>query len=240
MKRIVVPTESGSDWQRLLAKPALHWKPGRSAMSSAACWEAANGRLPVELQASLEGATDPDLANLELLLAVPEWEVELPGGVTNSHTDVLALARNERGLVAIAVEAKVDEAFGPTLGEKRAAASDGQKARLKHLHEELGLNEELPDSIRYQLLHRTVSAIGTARQFHAHVAVMLVQSFSSAGRWREDFESFSKALGAGTASDSVVEVPDHQAPRLFLGWCAGDQRFCAMDLRVSVEQSAEH
>jgi hypothetical protein len=234
MKRIVVPTESGADWKRLLAKPDLHWKPGKSAMSAAARWEAANSRLPVELSASLEASMDPDLVNLELLLAVPEWEVELPGGVTSSHTDVLALARNERGLVAVAVEAKVDEAFGPTLGETRAGSSDGQRARLKYLHEALRLKDALPDSMRYQLLHRTVSAIETAQQFHAHVAVMLVQSFSPVGRWREDFDAFCRALGGVPKPDAVVEVPGHQVPRLFVGWCGGGQQFSATDLRVAV------
>jgi hypothetical protein len=34
MKRVFVPTQSGSDWQRLLAKPKLHWKKGRSAMTT--------------------------------------------------------------------------------------------------------------------------------------------------------------------------------------------------------------
>jgi hypothetical protein len=38
----------------------------------------------------------------------------LPGGQTNSYTDVLALARNDRGLCVLAVEAKVDEDFGLT------------------------------------------------------------------------------------------------------------------------------
>lgn len=234
MKRIFVPTESGADWKRLLAKPELHWKPGKSAMSAAACWETAGSRLPSEIIASLEASLDPALVNLELLLAVPEWEVALPGGPTTSHTDVLALARNDRGLVVVAVEAKVDEEFGPTLGEKRAAPSDGQSVRLKYLHDVLRLAEPLPDSIRYQLLHRTVSAIRTAEQFHAHAAVMLVQSFSPAGRWREDFDWFCRALGALPRSDSVVEIANHQAPRLFLGWCAGDQQFRAMDLRVAV------
>src|SRR5207249_12021080 len=109
MKRIVVPTKSGAEWKRLLAKPDLHWKPGKSAMSAAASWEAAGDRFPGELSAALEASNDRDLANLELLLAVPEWEVELPGGLTTSHTDVMALARNDRGLVAVAIEAKVDE-----------------------------------------------------------------------------------------------------------------------------------
>src|SRR5262249_4271963 len=162
----------------LLAKPELHWKPGKSAMSAAASWEASGDRFPSELSASLDASGDPDVANLTLLLAIPEWEVALPGGATTSHTDVLALARNDRGLVAVAVEAKVDEEFGPTLGEKRAAVSAGQAVRLTYLDEVLQLPHSLPDSVRYQLLHRTASAILTARQFHAHVAVMLVQSFS--------------------------------------------------------------
>jgi len=36
LKRIFVPTRTGSEWQRLLAKPLLHWKKGKSAMTAAA------------------------------------------------------------------------------------------------------------------------------------------------------------------------------------------------------------
>jgi hypothetical protein len=70
--------------------------------------------------------------------------------------------------------------------------------------------------------------------FHAHVAVMLVHSFSPVGRWREDFDMFCRALGAAVKSDSASEVPGHRAPRLFVGWCAGDQCFRATDLRAKV------
>ena len=79
MKRIFVPTVSGSDWQRLLANPDLHWALGKSAMSAAASWENAATRLPPEITKSLEAANEPDLADLELLVAVPEWQVSLPG-----------------------------------------------------------------------------------------------------------------------------------------------------------------
>ena len=233
MKRIVVPTETGADWKRLLAKPDLHWKPGKSAMSAAACWEAAGNRLPPEVSAALTASRDPDLASLELLLAVPEWKTALPGGKTASHTDVLALTRNDRGLVAVAVEAKADEVFGPTLREKRRAPSCGQAKRLDYLHQVLQLDNPLPDAVRYQLIHRTASAILAARLFHARTAVMLVQSFSPVGHWREDFEAFSQALGASPVSDSVVAVSRHQAPRLFVGWCTGHQRFCEVDLRTA-------
>lgn len=69
-------------------------------MSAAASWEAAHDRLPPEIQACLESSGEAQLRSLELLLAVPEWEVPLPGGETSSHTDVLAVARNDVALCA--------------------------------------------------------------------------------------------------------------------------------------------
>jgi Domain of unknown function (DUF6946) len=59
----------------------------------------------------------------------------------------------------------------------------------------LGLRQ-IDDGIRYQLLHRTASAILTARAFHAHVAVMVVQSFGTKDAVREDFDAFCKVLDA--------------------------------------------
>jgi len=118
VKRIFVPTETGTDWQRLLGKPKLHWKKGRSAMSAAACWEESQPQLPAEIIQVLEDSKDQSVSNLELLVAIPEWEVELPGGDTASQTDILAITRNEFGLVILGVEAKVDEPFGPTLQER--------------------------------------------------------------------------------------------------------------------------
>jgi hypothetical protein len=103
LKRIFVPTQTGSDWQRLLAKPTLHWKKGRSAMTTAASWEDANDALPKEITAILESSLDEDIVGLKLLEAIPEWQVALEGGETASHTDVLALTRNDRGLCVIAV-----------------------------------------------------------------------------------------------------------------------------------------
>jgi hypothetical protein len=222
MKRIMIPTQSAGDWKRLLAKPDLHWKSGASAMPAASSWESADG-LPPEVGAALESGPD-QLRGLDLLIAVPEWEVPLPGGSTTSHTDVLAVATNSHGLVVIAVEAKVDEPLGPTLGEKRLEASAGQQERLRYLHAVLGLQQPLPDAIRYQLLHRSASAILTARRFHAQAAVMLVQSFSPDSRWFEDFAAFVVALGASGGRGAVTLVPGDNMPRLYLGWCAGDQR----------------
>lgn len=230
MKRIVTPTETGSDWQRLLGKPELHWKSGRSAMSAAACWEDNEPRLPPEISSVLEATGEQALASLELLMAVPEWEVELPGGDRPSQTDILAITRNEHGLVILGVEAKVDEPFGPTLAEKRTDASAGQTERIAYLEKELGCTSSLDGGIRYQLMHRTVSAKLTARAFHAGTAVMLVHSFSPASRWREDFEAFAFAIGGKSLTADIYEIELSEGPRLLIGWCKGAEEFLSVEL----------
>lgn len=230
MKRIFIPTRSGSDWQHLLARPKLHWKKGRSAMSAAACWEEAAPNLPDEIRALLAATRDPAIADLELLAAIPEWEVALPGGETASQTDVLALARNDRNLVVLGVEAKVDEPFGPTLGEKRTGATADQLRRIAYLESELGRPGRLSEAIRYQLLHRTVSALLTARSFHAPVAMMLVHSFSPASAWRDDFEAFCGELESEALSADVSEVRSVDGPRLLLGWCKGNEKYLEAEL----------
>ena len=90
MKRIFIPTVTGSDWQRLLAQPTRHWKKGKSAMTAAAAWENEGDSLPPEIPALLDSSRDEDLVGLKLLAAIPEWEVPLEGGDTASHSDILA------------------------------------------------------------------------------------------------------------------------------------------------------
>jgi len=224
MKRVFVPTKNGSDWQHLLAKPKLHWKKGASAMTAAAAWEHAAKQLPLEISALLESSREPLLVGQRLLAAMPEWQVALKGGETTSNTDVLAICRNDFGLCVICVEAKVSEDFGPLLREKRASASAGQVARLEYLHELLKA-EAFDDNIRYQLIHRTVSALLTAREFHAASAVMLVHAFATPEARRGDFEVFRVAMKAVEIVPFVYKAPSFENPTLYLAWCDGDTRF---------------
>lgn len=199
-------------------------------MSTAACWEESQPQLPSEITRILDDSEEPSLSNLELLIAIPEWEVELPGGDTASQTDILAITRNESGLVILGVEAKVDEPFGPTLEQKKSGATEGQLGRITYLERELGCTVPFEDHIRYQLLHRTVSALLTARAFFAPVAVMLVHSFSLDSKWRDDFEAFRQALGCVSLSKDLHEVPDIQGPRLIIGWCKGNEKYLGVEL----------
>jgi hypothetical protein len=127
------------------------------------------------------------------LLAVPEHEVPLNGGSTASQTDLFVLAHGPDGLVAIAVEGKAKEPFGDqTVSEWRATQTNGRRDRLAQILELLELDDdERLSPIRYQLLHRTASAVIEARRFGARHAVMLVHSFPDGEDWFEDFAAFA-------------------------------------------------
>jgi uncharacterized protein DUF6946 len=228
LAQILVPTRSIEDWKHLLAKPDLHWKSGFSAMTLARSWEdAAPNGFPPEIASALSTAGRSDWRNLRLLIAIPEYRVPLPGGARASQTDLAAFARGDSGLIAIAVEGKVNESLGPTVGEKRAEGSAGVDERLAYLEQMLGLDRPCADEIRYQLLHRTVSALRIAQDFAAESAVMLVQSFSPDHKWHSDFLSFAQLFEKAPATGSIVEIGVHDGIKLYIGWCVGDQKFRA-------------
>jgi hypothetical protein len=126
MARILSFTTGPGDWQKLLADPKKHWRPGYSAHTLAHCWEASEG-FPKRVEEVLGQSTDPLLANLCPLLAVPEFKVPLPGGNRASQNDIFVLARSSSGPVSIMVEGKVGESFGPTLRDWSPNASSGRR-----------------------------------------------------------------------------------------------------------------
>lgn len=79
--------------------------------------------------------------------------------------------------------------------------------------------------MRYQLLHRTASALIEARRFHAQTAVLLVHSFSQTDAWHADYQSFSSLFGIAGSSGVIEDAGKHEGIQLFLGWVRGDARF---------------
>jgi hypothetical protein len=235
---IVVPTDSFEDWKKLHAIPDRHWKAGFSAKTLARSWEDAKGvGFPPEIAALLATANRTDWNELKLLLAIPEYQVPLPGGSRPSQTDLVAFARGAKGLVAIAVEGKVDERFGESVGEKAKESSSGVQTRLAYLCERLGLEGRCPDNIRYQLLHRAVSALDIARDFFAESAVMIVHSFShdekgEDQKWFNDFAEFAKLFEKTVEVGKLISIGKREGVTLYVGWASGDQRF-RIDLAAS-------
>lgn len=219
---IYLPSSSADQWARLLADPDKHWKSGYSARTLAHSWQDAGG-FPTEIRSMLT-AHEP-FREITPLLALPEHQVPLPGGTRPSQTDIWVLARAGAQLVSIAVEGKVAEPFGPTLSEWLNGASAGKTERLAFLQQELGLPGAIAGTVRYQLLHRTASAVVEAKRFGATHAVMLVHSFSQSHQWFEDFAAFSQLYGAAAKRERLVSVGTHGGVEIHLGWVCGDAAY---------------
>jgi hypothetical protein len=205
------------DWQALLADPVKHWKPGYSAMSTAQSWEHADD-LPPEITALLGGA--------RLIFATMEHKVPMPGPGADSQCDVFALVHRDGTDIAVAVEAKVNEPFGQTIGEWFDPASPSRTARLSGLCDLLDAPFPPPPDLRYQLFHRTAAAVIEARRLSRPAAAMLVQSFSPDDRWFDDFAKFCTYLGCATPTIGTTTqktLPDGRP--LILGWAKSDPRF---------------
>ncbi len=222
MSNILIPAASPEDWKRFLADPEKHWKKGYSARSLAYCWHEADG-IPKEVMTVLTSVTA--LANLKPVFIIPEYKVPLPGGVAASQNDIWVLAEANCGLVSMTVEGKVSESFDVTVGEWFRNPSPGREKRLQYLCDELGLSFPAPDQIRYQLLHRAVSAIIEACRFNASESVMIVHSFSPTNEWIEDYQAFTELFGVTGGVNEAVTVKISSGKTLHLAWVHGDEMF---------------
>lgn len=222
MTRIFVPSTRPDDWRTMLAHPKKHWVRRKSARTLAYCWEDAGG-FPPEVRAVLR--QHPILAKAEPLLIFPEWKVTLPGGNRSSQNDAWILAKSDDSLISIAVEGKVDESFDKKMSGWLKGASDKKKERLAFLANTLGLSLPIPDNIRYQLLHRTASAVLEAQRFGATHAVMLVHSFSPTDKWHDDFKAFVSLFGQEAVIGQIVSVMVSNGIPLHFAWVHGEERF---------------
>lgn len=224
MARIYLPSPGPDAWKQFLAEPDKQWRKGYSARTLAHAWEAADG-LPPEIAELFAGSAGFRGKEPELLLAIPERKVALPGGQRESQNDVFALVRVGDRTVSVAVEGKVNEPFGPTVGDWLRDASRGKQERMAFLCSSLGISDPPPADIQYQLLHRTASAVIEAGRFKADAAAMIVHSFSPERMWFDAFERFVGLYGRTADPGGLVEVTLPIGKPLFLGWACGDQRF---------------
>jgi hypothetical protein len=217
MKRIYVRASGPDSWKALLADPVKHWRTGYSARTLAHCWEAADG-LPREI-ADLFGA------DAELLIAMPEHKVSLQDAGRDSQTDVFALVKQQNTTIAVAVEGKVNESFGPIIKDWYVDPSEAKERRLKFLCDLIGAKCPPPDHLHYQLLHRTASAILEAERFKTDEAAMIVHSFSPEDRWFDAYAGFLELLGLTAKLGQLVGKKLPSGRPVHFGWAKGDPRF---------------
>lgn len=200
-----------------LGKGERHWRKGRSAYELAHSWVCSVG-IPVPVRDVL--ALTEDFRGARLLEGMFEKETDLTTKGRPSQTDLLVLCRCAAGIGVIGIEGKVDEPFGPLVGDWRDG-SPGKKRRLKSLCSMLVLCPDAVDELRYQLFHRTAAVLLEAQRYEADAAMMLVHSFSEQAAGFADFQAFADRLGAPVdGPGQVSQAIERRGVRLTLGWVA--------------------
>ena len=230
--RLYLPMRKAEDVKPFLASPD-HFRDEYSAKLLAQAWFKAN-KLPSKVEKVLQ--SPPRFANAELVDAFLERRTSLGDPWRPSQSDVLAIIGLGDELAVMTVEGKVQESFGPIVSEWNAGnTNDGaqdvseeeplepsaKQKRLTHLKQTLGLEGTETNDLRYQLLHRTASAIYEAQRYRARVAVMMVHSFDPGHTGLSDFKLFAsrmKLTGAGV--NCLVGPVLREGVDLYLGWVA--------------------
>ena len=191
-------------------------------MSLAMCWQEADG-FPDSVTAVFNQSDFKQLHDIKLLLAIPEHKVPLPGDSAASQNDLFILAKGGGKLFSITVEGKVSEPFGDKyINDWYKDPSPGKMKRLGFLCALLGLRPDKVSDIRYQLLHRTASAVLEAQRFNAPNAMMLVHSFSQTNEWFEDYAAFAALFGVEAKVNGVYSAGIIGGINLFQCWVKGD------------------
>lgn len=214
-----VPTSKPEDWKQFLAQPDKQWKDGYSAKELAEAWQNASG-FPKIVRNALASSKIAEDKEIEFIQGIPEYKVDLPGGIRASQNDLFVLAKIGNELVVIMVEGKHREPFGKTVAEwkKDGGFSEGKQSRLAYLATTLDLPLSNIDGLRYQLFHRTVSALLTAQKYCAKKAIMMVHTFSLNNDSYPDYEAFANMLGYKPAMNCFTEYKTKSGILLSLGW----------------------
>ncbi len=136
---------------------------------------------------------------------------------------MFALIRRKQETIALAVEGKVNESFGPTLGEWYARPSAGKTKRLAFIKQVLD-RSEIPNNVPYQLMHRTVAAIVEARRFKTDCAAMIVHSFAEDFGHFDDYSTFASFLGFQATKDAPGQIITLGNFPVLVGWAQGNIR----------------
>ncbi|MFC1977385.1 DUF6946 family protein [Chloroflexota bacterium] len=217
MSKYFIPANAPEDWKQLLADPDKQWKTGYSAKSLAYNWQK-RGDFPSSVKRVFIDSGIYLFQDIELLLAFPEWKVALPGGRRDSQNDIFVLAKGNNQLVSIMVEGKVRESFGEIVSEWKSDKSKRKQTRLSYLCDMLRLDMEQVNHIRYQLLHRTVSALIEAKRFNAQNALMLVHSFSQENDGFQDYCQFLSLFKLKGKMNAIQRPISIAGTRLYFAW----------------------
>jgi hypothetical protein len=227
MENIFVPAEGLEDWKNFLAKKDRQWKSGYSAKSLAYSWQNSEG-FPKTIKNIFQESGVKLFNEAKILFAFPEYKVPLAGGTQESQNDIFIIAKGANELISITVEGKVSEGFDQTIKNwiKDISENSGKPKRLEFLKNILGLGNNLDiKDIRYQLLHRTASALIKAKELNASNALLLIHSFSQTDKHLNDYLSFLNLFNLKGAVNNISGPVNINGINLYFTWVRGENRF---------------
>ena len=227
MNKIYIPATGPEDWKQFLTESS-HWKYGYSAMSMAYCWQEADG-FPKAVSKVFRDSGIKLFQDTEILLALPEHKVSLPQKGPASQNDLYVLAKSADQLISITVEGKATEPFGDLVSNWKT--TPGREKRLLFLCNVLGLQMSKVLDIRYQLIHRTVSALLEAKRFNAPNALMLVHSFKENMETLKDYQKFAAWFKIEAEPNTINKADTLGGIDLYLGWIDDHNKY-GSDTRV--------
>lgn len=233
MKRTFIATRGIGSWRERLANPERQWRRRYSAYEAAISWELAaksSSGLPMPIKSLLDCA----YGDSNLMFAVAEHKVSLPGGSAASQNDVWALVQTSVGNVSLTVEAKAQESFGNgTLTDwlnstKSTKSRTNRELRWAHLRGNLPEVEENGYAgVAYQLLHRCASAVIEARRLKLSHAACVIQAFGTSAERFDEFSAFCRVIGM-TIPRGLIQKTMVNEIELAIGWadcpCATDRQ----------------
>jgi hypothetical protein len=213
-----VPSSNLEYWRNLLADREKQWVRKYSAFELAHAWTRSE-QFPESLKYLFKQTPHDMFHDLEMVLKIPEHQVYLDTRKAPSQNDLFVIARTETDLMTMMIEGKVKEPFGPTVEECLEEASEVKHKRLDFLMNCLRLNDlNQLRPIRYQLLHRTASALIEAQKYHAKNAVMLVHSFCLQDSSLDEYQAFLKLYGLRGEKNMINGPVLIGGVNLYLGW----------------------
>lgn len=190
------------DWHEIVGD--RNWGEGKSAQLLASSWiKVVNnkGAFPKEVQGLIKEKTL--FNNIKIIYGIIESPVELDTGRGQSMSDLmLYCSKNGKDNCMdfiIAVEGKADEPFGDIVEKWIRNGNDNptktRTNRLNFLNQLLGLEIKEYSKIKYQLIHRTASAILEAKKYGIRECMMLVHIFKKTERdYNKSLNDYSEFL----------------------------------------------
>lgn len=205
------------DWRRSAnpVRPALHWRPGPSAMELAQFW--LGEHLSVRPLQSILNACDLTY-EFTPVTVIPGHVTSLDALGPDRHHDLVLFGSAAGRRTVVAIEAKADEAFGPTIRERLATAcrDDEQRRRVRRRAASRGVADRISRlfhlvfgrdlseadlDIRSELLYALAGTYLEARGRDADVAVLMIQEFVTPSteekrqkRNHDDLDAFVRVL----------------------------------------------